>query len=273
MDKDKILNEIRRIAKEKKTDTISKSEFKQKSGISEWQVYKYFDSWNEAIKIAGLIPTDTSKIGDDELFQEMKEVFIKCNGICSQMKFDKECKFSIKVYRKRFGRWNGILSAFKKWIEDTGEEVPFLNQLKLKDKISSKKSNNFQLEKSPVKQIQRETLGVAAYGPFLNFRGLQHAPINEQGVVFLFGMVCFELGFAVEAIRTAYPDCEAKRKVKGRHTGWERISIEFEYKSSNFKEQGHDPSKCDLLVCWQHDWTDCPIEVLELKSKIKELEE
>ena len=49
------------------------------------------------------------------------------------------------------------------------------------------------------------------YGASLNFRGLQHAPINEQGVVFLFGMVCHELGFVVESVRTGSPDCEAKR--------------------------------------------------------------
>src|SRR5205085_684390 len=36
------------------------------------------------------------------------------------------------------------------------------------------------------------------YGDFINFRGLQHAPVNEQGVVFLFGMICRELGYVVE---------------------------------------------------------------------------
>jgi hypothetical protein len=32
------------------------------------------------------------------------------------------------------------------------------------------------------------------YGDFIHFRGLVHAPINEQGVIFLFGMICRELG-------------------------------------------------------------------------------
>lgn len=45
------------------------------------------------------------------------------------------------------------------------------------------------------------------------------------------------------------------------------IVIEFEIRNRNFAKQGHDPNKCDLIVCWKHDWKDCPkrIDVLELK--------
>jgi hypothetical protein len=81
------------------------------------------------------------------------------------------------------------------------------------------------------------------YGPFLNFRGLQHAPINEQGVVFLFGIVAFDLGYVVEGIGTGYPDCEAKRSIGRDGDVWERVRIEFEYKSRHFRDHGHDPGR------------------------------
>lgn len=55
--------------------------------------------------------------------------------------------------------------------------------------------------------------------------------------------------------------------------GWEDIWIEFEFKSSQFKFHGHDPKECDMIVCWEHDWKECPIEVIELKSIIKKLKE
>jgi hypothetical protein len=106
-------------------------------------------------------------------------------------------------------------------------------------------------------------------GELINFRGLIWAPVNEQGVVFLFGMIARELGMYVELVRPGYPDCIAKRYIgKGR---WEEVRIEFEYRSSQFK---HDPSDCDMVVCWQHDWKECPktIEVIELKEEIKRLE-
>jgi len=106
-------------------------------------------------------------------------------------------------------------------------------------------------------------------GKLVNFRGLVYAPVNEQGVVFLFGKVAHDLGMYVELIRPGYPDCMAKRYIgKDR---WEDVKIEFEFKSSHFK---HDPKEVDMIVCWEHDWLECPksIEIVELKELIKTLE-
>jgi hypothetical protein len=114
--------------------------------------------------------------------------------------------------------------------------------------------------------------GGRQYGSFLNFRGLLHAPMNEQGVVFLFGMVAQELGYVVESITPGFPDCEAKRRVSKSGDTWERVRIEFEFESRNFMTHGHKVTDCDVIVCWEDNWTDCPIEVLELKTAIQELE-
>jgi hypothetical protein len=105
-------------------------------------------------------------------------------------------------------------------------------------------------------------------GDPLSFDGLQYAPINEQGVVFLFGKVHNELGIVVESIQTGFPDAEGKKKTL---RGWEPVKIEFEYKSYNFKTHGHDLDGCDLIICWEHNWKECPIEVIELKTKIQDL--
>jgi hypothetical protein len=61
-----------------------------------------------------------------------------------------------------------------------------------------------------------------------------------------------------------YPDCETKREVAPGK--WQRCRIEFEYESKNFLRHGHDPKKCDVIVCWRHNWKECPeeIEVIEL---------
>jgi hypothetical protein len=92
------------------------------------------------------------------------------------------------------------------------------------------------------------------------------APTNEQGVIFLFGAVARKLGFAVIRIQAGYPDCEAFREVEpGR---WQWVRIEFEYESRNFLAHMHAPEKCDLIVCWSHNWPECPLEVLELKSAL-----
>lgn len=106
-------------------------------------------------------------------------------------------------------------------------------------------------------------------GDLINFRGLVYSPVNENGVVFLFGKVMEDLNMYIEEIKPGYPDCIARRYT-GK--GWKKIRIEFEFQSSNFKLHKHDPEFCDVIVCWEHDWKDCPLEVIELRSRIKELE-
>ncbi|MGZ4928527.1 MAG: DUF5655 domain-containing protein [Halobacteriota archaeon] len=103
-------------------------------------------------------------------------------------------------------------------------------------------------------------------GDLINFRGLVYSPMNENGVIFLFGKVVEDLNMYIEEIKPGFPDCVARR-FTGR--GWERIYIEFEYTSQNFREHKHDHKECDLIVCWKHNWPDCPIPVIELQEVIK----
>lgn len=105
-------------------------------------------------------------------------------------------------------------------------------------------------------------------GETINFRGLIFAPINEQGVVFLFSKVSKDLGIELEEIKREFPDAIARVKTA---KGYAKRTIEFEYKSSNYD---HLPKKANILVCWEHDWTDCPkdIQVIELKDTIKGLD-
>jgi hypothetical protein len=106
--------------------------------------------------------------------------------------------------------------------------------------------------------------GRAVMGEPFDRSPLTNAPMNELGVVLLFGMVAADLGFQVESLQGKFPDCEAKREVfKGK---WQRSRIEFEYESKNFHLHGHDPKECDVIVCWRHNWRDCPeeLEVIEL---------
>jgi len=111
--------------------------------------------------------------------------------------------------------------------------------------------------------------GQSLVGDLINFRGLVYSPLNENGVVFLFGKVAEDLNMYVEEIKPGFPDCIARR-FTGK--GWERLRVEFEYKSSAFKQHKHDLNKCDMIICWEHDWKECPLEVIELKDRIKEMD-
>jgi hypothetical protein len=109
----------------------------------------------------------------------------------------------------------------------------------------------------------------AVHGACLNFGNLTYAPINEQGVVFLFGMVSRALGFeSVERVGPDFPDCVAMRRINSRGEQ-QRVKIECEYRSREFN---HDPERCDVIVCWEDNWgKQSPIEVIELKTEIEKL--
>jgi hypothetical protein len=106
-------------------------------------------------------------------------------------------------------------------------------------------------------------------GDLINFRGLVYAPINENGVIFLFGKVADDFNMYIEEIKPGFPDCIGRRFV-GK--GWERVAIEFEFKSSNFKLHKHNEKECDIIICWENDWKNCPLEVIELKTEIQGME-
>ena len=93
---------------------------------------------------------------------------------------------------------------------------------------------------------------------------LAFAPINEMAVVFLFGAVARQLGFVVTRLQKEFPDCEALRQVDRER--WQRILIEFEYESRNFLLHEHDVKGCNMIICWKHNWPECPLEVLELSK-------
>ncbi|MDX1966810.1 MAG: hypothetical protein SFV23_06545, partial [Planctomycetaceae bacterium] len=94
---------------------------------------------------------------------------------------------------------------------------------------------------------------------------MECAPTNELGVVYLFAEKARSLGFQVSLIKPGFPDCIAYRRA-GDHE--HQVRIEFEFRSRSFASHGHDPHGCDCIVCWEHNWPDCPahLEVIELRT-------
>jgi len=94
---------------------------------------------------------------------------------------------------------------------------------------------------------------------------------GKQGVVALFVTFRKELGFPfLELIRTGFPDAVAFERAGDRLA---RRYIEFEFKSSGFKNHLQASRKSDYVVCWEDDWDDRGddmLEVLELRSRRQE---
>lgn len=268
--KQQIVEEIRRVANTLNLKSLKSKDFGKHSKISLSAVSYHFGSWNEAVKEAGLMPIDPidmirkkKSIEDNELLLDLIHLYNEYGKEPTNSLVNAKGKYSSWIYRSR---WKNIKEAF------------LIAKQKFSDKISSNiEELNTEQKRVSIKVIPQTIKPKLIknrhiiFGEPIDFRGLRFAPVNEQGVVYLFGMISHELGYLVESIRTECPDCEGKRCFDKEKNQWEHVKIEFEYKSSQFKEHGHNEMDCDIIVCWIHDWDDCPIEVLELRSVIKYL--
>lgn len=258
LDRATLIARLQDVAAKLGTRQVMRAEFRRETGIAFSAIQRHFDTYGNLVRAAGLLDSrHNDKLSDEALFRAMREAFIEAGGIVPQHVFDRAAKHSRATYTKRFASWAGAVAAFRDWVEKADPAFPHLEALRCHRGRSPRRLA------PPPPEGRR-------YGPLLGFRALQHAPVNESGVIFLFGLVADELGFIVDALRPDFPDCEARRRVDGGEA-WMPVRIEFEYVSRRFREHGHDPDGCDLVVCWQHDWPDCPVEVLELKRAVEDL--
>ena len=280
-DKKQILKAIAAIAR-KLNRAPSRSEFIARSGISLYFVLQSFPKWSDAVRTAGLRPyTLNVRVHDRALLEDWgkaarrNRTILRNRGRLPRHVYRCEGKYNTCTLAKRFGGWSSLPRAFRKFAKGKREWTDVLTLLpvpKPRTKPPAKAANEKSPSSIPPKKVQHTQFqDRLTYGNPIDFRGLRHEPVNEQGVVLLFGMVAKELGYMVEAVQTGFPDCEAKRQIGPER--WQRVHIEFEFESRNFRDHGHPSTGCDVIVCWRHNWDQCPgqIEIVELSSVIKSL--
>ena len=94
---------------------------------------------------------------------------------------------------------------------------------------------------------------------------MRYAPTSEQEVVVLFTLLLSHLPmrFEIDEVREEFPDCLAWRiEDDGTKT---KVRIEFELYASNFRIHGHDPTGCDLIICWEDDLAGFNVPRLALR--------
>jgi hypothetical protein len=268
-----IIEAARHIATRLGVDTLRREDFFKESKFTQDQLNRLFpdDGWRGVLEGADFrVIFQNTPTPDEALLADFHRVVREMGQIPTGIQYDSRGEFSFAVFKKRFGGIRGTLTRYHVWLEQSIPDAPELELVQIKSR------HEIVTQPSPVcisagSQQWAKGAGVV-FGAPISFRGLRHAPTNERGVVYLYGMVSSEIGLIVEAVQSAYPDCEAKRCIDSKQNRWQRVRIEFEFCSSNFKEHGHDPAGCDMIVCWEHDWPDCPLEVIELRSVIDQLE-
>ena len=268
--KEQIREKLEQIAREMPDGITGMS--LQRYGLSMVPIYRFWGSrgLEKACKEFGLKISPSSGLNKELPLEHLADEFLKATLDFSPPKIPtlrELCNRGSHAENSYSGKWGGY---------------PKFKELAISYLLTSSKTTDTnllelfraELEKLKGKKeaVSEVTIRPHEHGRMLGFRAFAHVPTYEQDVVGMFSAIADEIGFEIISNRNAFPDCEANRKVEGSpRNRYKKCLIEFELRSSDFKAHKHPVNGCDLIVCWEHDWKDCPLEVLELKKAIQPL--
>ena len=259
------LEQLREASANLQTTTLSKSQFNaQKLEVRAATVARMFGSWENALNEAGLLRNENYRdpIPIDDLASDFLRTFRETGQIPTIQQVVRRSNHSQNSFTRKFSGYIAFKLAAINHLLNTSDA---LNDMELRtlrahqDEIGEK-SKECVAQPSPHHR-----------GRNLGFRAFAFAPTYENEVVSLFSVIADELGFEIIAQRPAFPDCEARKLVDRARKRYVKCLIEFELKSSDFVRHKHPIDGCDLIVCWEHDWRECSIQILELSSAIMKL--
>jgi hypothetical protein len=264
---DECVLELQRVAKLLGIKTLQQRDLRGRSSYSAYRIARACGGWYKALSRAGLSPTPNSnrRLPIERLADSFLRVVVDLHRIPTSLQLSRRSGHA----RDTLSRNRGGYPAFKKAVIEflLSSNCKFPKDILgiLRDELTRLKSQ------TPQDEVQVMSRNEHRQGRSLGFRGFAFAPTCEHDVVQLFGAVAKELGFEIIGNRSAFPDCKARRLQKAQRDHFIDCLIEYEFSSLDFKKHRHDPKGCDLIVCWEHNWPDCPVEVLELKHIIRDL--
>jgi hypothetical protein len=261
---------------------VSFRRFKAVSGIPEADIFRIFAHWEDVVRAAGFDFRPPNRyIQPQKLLEDWGAVTRRLQRLPSKSEYRIEGEYCKQTFARHFAGWHSVPGAFLKFAKGKPEwaDLQALVPVLIKKERRAKPSAHCRRRAKPPIQSRkphgsrwgRQARRGPIYGDPLDFGAMRNAPVNEAGVMLLFAMMAARLGFIIEAAHANFPDCEARRKTSANE--WRPVRIEFEYESRNFRDHRHNPAGCDLIVCWNHNWPECPVEVLALRDEIAEIEE
>jgi Homing endonuclease associated repeat len=268
--KEAVLDAIRECA-EKVGHPPSLAELRLHQGVEERHVRKHFLRYQRALAECGMMREGAGyRVPLEALFKDWADLTRRLGKVPNINEYDMYSRYSHRPLVNRFGNWRQVPMGMLGLAEENGWEVEW------KDVVDVAREH-LRRAGEPARTSKRHStpneLGLfpdrPTYGPPVIRVPLAHGPANEAGVMLLFGAMAAGLGFVVTRVQTEFPDCEAMREMQP--DVWQRVRIEFEYESRNFVRHLHNTQDCDVIVCWVHNWPECPLQVVELREKIADI--
>jgi Homing endonuclease associated repeat len=229
-------------------------------------IFTHFGTYTKALRACGLERSGPGyEVSPHELFLDWASVARGLGMVPSMGDYGLKGRYSVRPFLRCYRGWRHVTVGMLEYAKKEGLEGEWSDVLDIITRFletGGKRgwTSGAGMEKPKI------ALDEPLYGVPLMHPALSHAPTNEMGVLFLFGTLAQELGYKVMRVQAAFPDCEAMRRVEPER--WQRVRIEFEFESRNFLAHMHPPAHCDLIVCWSHNWKECPVEVLELRKVV-----
>jgi hypothetical protein len=295
--KEEIIRTLQLCAKKlKRSPTVQ--DLKRMTGLRREDVSTLFGTMSAGLRAAGLESKGPGHVTPTEhLLLEWAKLARQLGKLPTMKEQTNQGKHSSITYLTRFRMWSRVGFCFRRFAQQNNLAEEWQDVLDM----VTKSDRTLLLDEMSAPQLARQigTNGIMAlsgmelnqpavgeatnryefrlrtdrpiYGAPLPLPRLAHAPTNEAGVVYLFGTVAHTLGLVVHRIQTEFPDCEAMLEVQPGK--WQRVRIEFEFASKNFAVHKHNAKECDMIVCWTHNWPECPenLEVVELSQIVRRM--
>jgi hypothetical protein len=242
------------------------SELRAFTKISKNQIRKNFGTYTQMMAASAVQREGSGcRVELKALFLDWAGITRKLGKVPTMSDYELEGRYSIRPLVRRYRTWSQVPEGLQEYARQEGLEGEWKDVMEIIANHLQQEARQTQTSESPTimplrprppkdKTIYGKPMG----GP------LNCAPTSENGVIFAFGCVAEKLGYYILHIQIACPDCEALREVGPNRC--ERVRIEFENESRNFLTHMHSIDDADLIVCWTHNWPECPIEVLELRT-------
>lgn len=239
--------------------------------INRGGIRRKFVSYRELLKACGLERKGPGyAVSMEALFRDWAGLVRRLGRVPTGAEFEVHGQHCRKPITRHFGGWSEVPAGMVKYAREHGMEGDWKDVLEVvAGHLRTEEEQAGKARWAPKPGLWPGLLkDEPVYGPPTVDAHLMLAPMNEQGVIFLFGAVARKLGFVMLRLQTEYPDGEALREMEPGK--WQLIRIEFEYESRNFLLHGHRSDKCHVIVCWKHNWKECPVEVVELSKVISD---
>jgi hypothetical protein len=236
--------------------------------ITKNQIRKNFGTYTQMMAASAVEREGSGcRVDLKSLFLDWARVVRATGKVPTIAEYELEGKFSIRPLVRRFRAWSETPAGLLEYARQEGLEGEWKDVMEIIANHLEEEARPTRTSESPTIMPLRPRVpkDEVIYGEPMH-APLNCAPTTENGVIFAFGTVAKDLGYSVNRIQTAFPDCEALQRVGPNR--WIPKKIEFENESRNFLTHMHSLDGADLIVCWTHNWPECPLEVLELKRVI-----